>query len=166
MLGLDGVTVVEVAAGAQHTLVLGACGGRRTCMELALHAAHGAAGAHLALLQQLLDAMAELPELVHRGAPTAQRFYPQCAPCSQKQSAAVRALAGRSVLHLPTVRPFHLTGFVSAPLARAAAPLARVGLSLQPPAAPAAAPEAAAALRLCSGGGGLASAPCSRASKS
>ena len=36
------------------------------------HAAHGAAGAHLALLQQLLDAMAELPELVHRGAPTAQ----------------------------------------------------------------------------------------------
>ena len=41
------------------------------------------------------------------------------------QSAAVRALAGRSVLHLPTVRPFHLTGFVSAPLARAAAPRKR-----------------------------------------
>ena len=59
------------------------------------------------------------------GAPTAQRFYPQCAPCSQKQSAAVRALAGRSVLHLPTVRPFHLTGFVSAPLSRASAPKKR-----------------------------------------
>ena len=59
------------------------------------------------------------------GAPTAQRFYPQCAPCSQKQSAAVRALSRRSVLHLPTVRPFHLTGFVSAPLSRASAPKKR-----------------------------------------
>ena len=59
------------------------------------------------------------------GAPTAQRFYPQCAPCSQKQSAAVRVLSGRSVLHLPTVRPFHLTGFVSAPLSRASAPKKR-----------------------------------------
>ena len=35
------------------------------------------------------------------GAPTSQRFYPQCAPCSQKQSAAVRALAGRlSLIHI------------------------------------------------------------------
>ena len=40
------------------------------------HAAHGAAGAHLALLQQLLDAMAELPELVHRGVVTEQRRRP------------------------------------------------------------------------------------------
>lgn len=54
------------------------------------------------------------------GAPTSQRFFPQCAPCSQKQAAAVRVLAGRSVLHLPTVRPFHLTGVVATPLARSA----------------------------------------------